>query len=130
MKLFKTTLLFCFSLFTINGFSQDSFTDAFNQNKAQLLAEFLSESVDLSVLGKENIYSKKQAIIILQEFLDKDPCLEFEIKHQSKQSKTNKSRFMICEYKGTKNVYRNHFLVQDNGEAFQIIEIRIELEDD
>ncbi len=117
-------------ILSLCAFAQNNIESAFKLNEAQLLKNELANSIELSLLEIENIFNKEQAIIVIQEFMNQDKCQNFLIKHQSKYSKQSKTRFIIGEYVGEQKTYRCHFLIKDNGDQIQIIELRIELQDE
>lgn len=110
--------------------AQNSVEDLFRQNDVNAMAELLAENVELSIDKEENIYSKQQAIRVIEQFFNQNPCSNFQVKHESKLNKVSNNKFMIGEYRSKGKKFRTHFLLHQLKDNPQIIEIRIESEDE
>jgi len=95
---------------------------AMNSGKAKDLINFINKSVELDILGKDGIYSRSQAEIILQDFFDKHQPKSFTILFQG--GKDN-SQYAIGKLITTTGNFRINFLIK--GKI--IHQLRVENED-
>lgn len=109
--------------------AQGKIEQAFKENNAMALSNFFSSNVELSIEDEENIYSKSQAVRVIDQFFKDYPCAVFEVKHESKANKNTNNKFIIGKYISNKRNFRTHFLIHQVEDKAQIIEIRIESED-
>jgi hypothetical protein len=95
---------------------------AIKSAKIQSASAYLNTSVELIILGEENICSKNQALMILDKFLEKNPPVAFSVLFEG--GKEN-SQYAIGKLTSKTGVYRMYFLMKG-----QIIhQIRIEKQD-
>jgi hypothetical protein len=88
----------------------------------QSASAYLNVSVELIILGEENICSRNQALMILKNFFEKNPPAAFVVLFEG--GKEN-SQYAIGKLTAKTGVYRMYFLMKG-----QIIhQIRIEKED-
>ncbi len=73
--------------------------DAFKVGNSKKIAAYFRENVDLSILGKENLYSKSQAEQILQHFFETHKPESFKIIHKGN---AKASEYFIGELIDTK----------------------------
>lgn len=100
---------------------------AIRAGDARKLAQWFSNHIDLTVLGKEELYSKAQAEQILRDFFQKHPPRSFILKHHSSNPTT--TQYGIGSYlsrNGEK--YRIHFLIKKIGNQIFIQQFSIETE--
>jgi hypothetical protein len=82
----------------------DQVKDAIKAGSAKELAKHLSPSVDITIEGKLQNYSKAQAEFVLRDFFKAHPPSEFSLSHQG-QSKGGQS-FAIGQLKSGAQTYR------------------------
>ena len=91
------------------------------------VAAYFNNNVDMTILSKEEVYSKAQAEIILKDFFVKDPPKSFVILHQGNSKEGAKySIGTLVTTQGT--TYRTYFFVKQNSGKFYIQELRFEKE--
>ena len=117
--------LFIFSFFSISfaGDIPQKIVTAFSTGNSSQLSEFFNSSIELTLLEKEEIYSKTQAEMILKDFFAKHPPSKFTIIH--KGGKDN-SRYAIGDLISGTETYRITFLLKMEGEQVFIHQLRIE----
>ena len=94
---------------------------------AKQLSNYFSNNIDLTVLGKEEMYSKAQAEQILQNFFQKNPPRSFNLKQHA--SNPSASQYGIGTYTNTQNVrFRIYFLLKKIGNQAFIQQFSIEPE--
>lgn len=100
---------------------------AIRTGNARQLSVFFNNNVDLTVLGKEEMYSKAQAEQILRDFFSKNPPRSFNLKHHS--SNPTAAQYGIGTYVNTLNArFRIYFLIKKIGNQSFIQQFSIEPE--
>ena len=84
-------LLFTLMSFAINA--QVHFGKALSNKNSQTIVSHLDASVDIKVEKKQDVYSQKQAEVIINDFFKKHPISSFKIKHES--TSKNGVRFLV-----------------------------------
>jgi hypothetical protein len=127
----KFFLLIFLSLLPFTGeASSDIGSDiaaAIRAGDAKKLSSWFNNNVDLTVLGKEELYSKAQAQQVLRDFFQKHPPRSFLLKHHSSNPAT--TQYGIGSYISRNNEkYRIHFLLKKIGNQIFIQQFSIETE--
>ncbi|MEZ5042211.1 MAG: DUF4783 domain-containing protein [Saprospiraceae bacterium] len=124
------TLLFLMifsSLNATNDFSLAGITRAMNTGDADALGAFFDNSIELSVLDQEDIYSKAQAIQMLKDFFAKHQPKSFSQLHHG-SAPTNDSQYCIGNLVTSDMTYRVYIYMKMSGEKTVIQEIRFDKE--
>ena len=110
----KGNRLFVFSLtilFTLQLFVASAQTDVISQVKETLkagsakeLSRYLHQTVEVSIDGNLQSYSKAQAEFVFRDFFKQHPPAEFSIIHQG--SSKGGQPFAIGQYKSGTDTYR------------------------
>ncbi|MFC2086939.1 DUF4783 domain-containing protein [Bacteroidota bacterium] len=87
------------------------------------LCEIFNDPVEMTVIDKENVYSKSQARQILKEFFTTYPPRKYTLIHTG--GKEN-SRYGIAEYKGGDSNFRITFYLKKSNDNLLIHQFRIE----
>ncbi|MCH8515794.1 MAG: DUF4783 domain-containing protein [Cyclobacteriaceae bacterium] len=132
MQNFKVVLSFlvgCF-FYIQSSFAQQSeiknIDSAIVSGNAKAIAQYFSNSITLNILGKENVYSKTQAEQILKDYLSKNNCSNYQLKHQG--NSRDKSVYVIGAFNNNENNYRTYYFLRKEGESYKIKELKIEKE--
>lgn len=97
---------------------------SFKTGNATKIASYFGDNLDLSILGKANLYSKSQAQQILQHFFTENAPSNFEIIHKGKGKDT---QYFIGELNTSDgNAYRVTINSKTLGSAKSIISLTIE----
>jgi hypothetical protein len=99
-------------------------TTGFKTNVASKIALYFGENIELSLLGKTNLYSKSQAEQVLQHFFVDHKTKEFTVLHKGT---SQASQYMICELittEGTK--YRVTITTKTEGAKLTMTSLRID----
>ncbi|HPH82312.1 MAG TPA: DUF4783 domain-containing protein [Flavobacteriales bacterium] len=100
---------------------------AIRAGNARQLSGFFNNNVDLTVLGKEEMYSKAQAEQILRDFFQKNAPRSFNLKHHS--SNPTSAQYGIGTYVSMQNArFRIYFLIKKIGNQSFIQQFSIEPE--
>lgn len=107
----------------------DDVASAVKTGNAASVAKFFSSSVDMKILGKEDVYSKAQAELILKDFFSKNAVKSFAIMHKG-TSKTG-DQFAIGTYETTAGKkFRTYFLFKKEATGLTIQQLRFEAQDE
>ena len=122
----KRFTIFCLLVwFSVSAFAQ---TDAINQVKetikagsAKELSKYLNQTVDVTLEGNVQTYSKAQAEFVFRDFFKQHAASEFNIIHQG--SSKGGQPFAIGQYKSGADVYRVFMKLKSVGSDQLVHEI-------
>ncbi len=115
--------------FSVSVFADiyEDIASAIRTGNYKQIASYFNNNVDMTILSKEDVYSKTQAEIILKDFFIKNPPKSFVILHQGNSKEGAKySIGSLMTTQGTS--YRTYFFVKQNAGKFYIQELRFEKE--
>lgn len=105
----KTFIVFC--ILALQSFASQGQNDVIYQVKetikagsAKELSKYLFQTVDVTIEGKVQSYSKAQAEFVFRDFFRRHPPSEFNIIHQG--SSKGGQPFAIGQYKSADETYR------------------------
>lgn len=107
---FVLSLVFCAAFLTgLTAFAQttgviDDVKEAIKTGSAKELSKYLNQTVDVTIEGKVENYSKAQAEFVLRDFFKAHPPSEFNVIHQG--SSKGGQPFAIGKYKSGTDSYR------------------------
>jgi len=114
-------IAFLFSSFTTLSFTQ--IVSAFNSGKSNEIAKYFDVTVEITLPGKSNSYSKNQAALVLQEFFQQNNVKDFKVIHQSESTT---SQYCIGNLNTSNGTYRTTIFIKQKGEKQLIQELRFE----
>ncbi len=97
--------------------------EGFSEGNATLVASYFPTNIDISILGKSNLYSKSQAQQVLNTFFTQNKPSEFLIIHEGK---SNGTKYFIGSYTSGDSKYRVTINVKSDGKLEKISSISIE----
>jgi len=99
---------------------------AMSKGEAAEIAKYLNPTVEVEILGQDNIYSKAQTELMLKDFFAKNKPKSFKVNHQGTKGATGFAiGILISEtasfrvslfFKAEKETYKVHQLRIENGE--------------
>jgi hypothetical protein len=114
------TLLWVFFLgANLLGTVPDGLQASLKQGNAKETAKFLNSSVELNILGKENVCSKTQAEQIIKSFFDQHPVTGFTVIFEGGK---DASQYAIGKLNTTKGIFRVNLLIKNQ----LVTQLRIE----
>jgi hypothetical protein len=122
----KKYLLFGAIVFLFSSFITLSLTQivsAFNSGKSSEVAKYFDVTVEITLPGKSNSYSKNQAALVLQEFFQQNNVKDFKVIHQSESTG---SQYCIGNLNTSNGIYRTTIFIKQKGEKLLIQELRFE----
>lgn len=118
-------LLLSTSLFAIDIY--DDIANSIRSGDAHQLATFFGNSIDLTIMDQENVYSKAQAEFVLKDFFSKNHPKSFTIIH--KGSSPEGTQYAIGNLiSANGKTFRTSFYLKNNGGKYILQELRIENE--
>lgn len=124
MKAILATIFLCLALFV--DISQEIAT-CIRTGNAKELAKHFGTNIDLTLAGKEDMYSKAQAEQIMRGFFQKNPPLQFRLTHQPAGS--GASQYGIGTYQSTQHKqFRIYFVIRRIGNQEFLQQLSIEPE--
>lgn len=124
---FVLSLVFCTAFLAgFTAFSQtagviDDVKEAIKTGSAKELSKYLNQTVDVTIEGKVENYSKAQAEFVLRDFFKAHPPSEFNVIHQG--SSKGGQPFAIGKYKSGSDTYRVWMQIKAVNKAQVIQEI-------
>jgi amino acid transporter len=97
---------------------------AIKQGDVSALSRYLDNTVEISMAGKSNSYSKAQAEIILKDFFARNQVKTFELIHQVESN--GGSRVGIANVGTSGGTFRTSFFLQKKGGSMVLNELRFE----
>ena len=111
MKLNRLKAILVFGILTLQVFASKGQGDVIYQvretikaGSAKELSRFLFQTVDVTIEGKVQSYSKAQAEFVFRDFFRQHPPAEFNIIHQG--SSKGGQPFAIGQYKSSEETFR------------------------
>jgi hypothetical protein len=127
-KLFMVTLL-AVTLFIINPVNAqipDGIILSLKSGNAKTLSDYFNENVELVVPENENVYSKAQAQIIVNDFFTTHSSQGFSVIHQGGKEG---AQYVIGNLNTRKGSFRVYFLLKKNDGKDYIHQLRIEIQE-
>ena len=125
VKQIVSLLLFGLMTLSIQGYYSgeipDGIKSAFKSGNSKETAKYFNSSIELDILGNENVYSKNQAEQIIKSFYEQHPVTNFSILFEGGK---DASQYAIGKLVTSKGTFRVNLLVK--GQI--ILQLRIEEE--
>jgi len=126
----KISLLLLLLVFASRSFSADIYDDvsaAFKSGDSHAIASYFGNTIELSLLGQEEVYSRAQAEMILKDFFTKNNAKAFSLLHKGASKEGMMYGIGTLQTAGGKNYRVSFYLKNSDGKAF-LQELRIEQE--
>jgi hypothetical protein len=105
----------------------DEVSNAIRSGDSKQIAAFFGNTVDLTIVSQEEVYSKTQAELVLRDFFSKNVPKTFSVIHKgSSKEGTLYAIGNLTTAKGT--VFRTSFFLRRSGDKYLIQELRFETE--
>jgi hypothetical protein len=111
-------------LVTLNGFCQipAQIGTGLKSGNARMVASFFNENVELVILDKENVCSKEQGEMILNDFFSKNKPTDYKLTHQGGTD----SVYGIGKMQTAGANFRIYFMLKSFANKPLIVQLRIE----
>ena len=115
-------------LFSSIGWTQQKeseiIANAFITGDVNSIANYFPANLDMTVIETEDVFSKAQAIQILDQFFKKNQPTSFSIKHQG--ASQNEDYYQVGNLKTSNGEYRVTYFIRKDGDEVLIKRLRIE----
>lgn len=105
----------------------DAIARALSAGDADALAQYLADNVEVSILDKEQTFSKAKATEALRSFFGTNKPRAFNQVHQG-TSRGNNDQYCIGNLSASTGSFRVYLYLKVNGSAMTIQEIRFDKE--
>jgi hypothetical protein len=130
MKLFLKIFVLLFSL---SSFTQvepktelvDTLADLLREGNSKELAQFLDNTIELTLQDRESSYSKAQTEIILKNFFLKNPPKSFKVMHRGSSEKGGKYLIGLLTVENGSS-FRTSIVMQEKADGYKIQQLRFE----
>lgn len=122
----KNFLLSLILLVAVSSFASPSFDDvvrAIKSGDASQLSKYFDNTIEITLPGKSNSYSRSQAELILHDFFASNTVKDFEILHKSDNSV---SQYCIGNLKTINGTFRTTIFMKQKGNTEVLQELRFE----
>lgn len=101
--------------------------NALSDGNTTVLSSYFNDNIELVVGSANDVFSKQQAVGIMNDFFKKNKVSSFQILHKGTKET---SAFSIGTMKTTTNTFRVYVLVRKSGSGQLIQQLRIESSND
>ncbi len=122
----KNLLLSSLLFFSLSSFLSLSFTEVINaieSGNASQVSKFFDNTVEITLPGKSNSYSKKQAELVLHDFFSSNQIKNFQVIHKSDNAG---SQYCIGNLNTSTGVFRTTIYLKQKGDKLVVQELRFE----
>lgn len=123
--LFATILFPLYALFA--QANTGAITDAMKQGNAAELGRHFDERVEISILNKDDVYAKDQAVKVMQQFFANNPASSFTTVHKGTSSNNN-SHYCIGNLVAGGKTFRVYIYMKNASGKQVIQELRFDKE--
>ncbi len=102
----------------------DAIEKSFEKNDASAIVNLGEEKILVDILGKEGVYSKSQAGLVLKDFFSRKPGNSFDFVFKGKE--TAQGAFAIGNYTSRKEKFRVTIHFKKHSEKYKIESLSIE----
>lgn len=129
MKIFRIFLILFF--FPLIAFNQNKTADAIqlslkNGNSSNL-SKYFNTNIELTIIDKQDIYSKTQAEGLLKDFFTKNIPSSFSIIHKGGKED---AQYYVGKLQTSTGTYRVSYLLKGEDQNAKIHQLRIEKNDE
>lgn len=122
----KSFLLSSLLFFSLSSFLSLSFTEvisAIESGNASEVSRFFDNTVEITLPGKSNSYSKSQAELVLHDFFSSNKIKNFQVIHKSDNAV---SQYCIGNLNTATGVFRTTIYMKQKGDRLVVQELRFE----
>ncbi len=122
----KNLILSSLLFLSLSSFLSLSFTeiiDAIQSGNASEVSKFFDNTVEITLPGKSNSYSKSQAELVLHDFFSNNQIKNFQVIHKSDNAG---SQYCIGNLNTSTGVFRTTIYMKQKGDKLVVQELRFE----
>lgn len=102
----------------------DKMVKLFSEGKSEEISAFFNSSLQLTTPGKDGVYSRSQAKMILADFFSSNAPTQAALK--SKGNSDNGAQYIVIDLKTNKESYKVNIFYRGSGNGMRIHELKIE----
>src|SRR5688572_3147861 len=121
--IFSAVVLFFGSIFG-NQAESDKMAKMFSEGRSEDIAAYFNSSIQLTTPGKEGVYSRSQAKMILTDFFEANKPSQATLK--SKGNSDNGAQFVLLNMVTTNGTFKVNIFYRGSGNNVKIHELKIE----
>ncbi|MEO8112082.1 MAG: DUF4783 domain-containing protein [Ginsengibacter sp.] len=122
----KNFLLSALLFLSLSSFLSLSFTEVINaiqSGNASEVSKFFDNTVEITLPGKSNSYSKSQAELVLHDFFSNNQIKNFQVIHKSDNGD---SQYCIGNLNTSTGIFRTTIYMKQKGNKLVVQELRFE----
>lgn len=122
----KNLLLSSLLFLSLSSFLSLSFTEiiaAIQSGNASEVSKFFDNTVEITLPGKSNSYSKSQAELVLHDFFSNNQIKNFQVIHKSDNGG---SQYCIGNLNTSTGIFRTTIYMKQKGDKLVVQELRFE----
>lgn len=102
----------------------DKMVKLFSQGKSEEISVYFNSSIQLTTPGKDGVYSRSQAKMILAEFFDGNSPTQAALK--SRGNSDNGAQYIVIDLMTSKDGFKVNIFYRGSGNNMRIHELKIE----
>ncbi len=122
LYVFIAVFLLSFSTYSVFGQIPDLLESGLKSGNAKMVASCFNDNMELVILDKENVCSREQGEMILNDFFSKNKPTDFKLTHQGGTD----SLYGIGKLQTAGTSYRIYFVLKTFANKPLVVQLRIE----
>ncbi|MBP6688240.1 MAG: DUF4783 domain-containing protein [Lacibacter sp.] len=111
--LFQISTLFLLAVLTVSFTQKDDIVAALKTGSVEKMSKYFDNTVDVTVPGKSNSFSKGQAELVIKDFFSLNKVKNFELQHSGSNPSSN---FIIGTLTTAGGTYRTTVYMRTKGD--------------
>lgn len=111
--LLQTIILFFLAVFMVSFTQKDDIVAALKTGNVEKMAKYFDNTIDVTVPGKSNSFSKGQAELVIKDFFNLNKVRAFELQHSGSNPSSN---FIIGTLTTAGGTYRTTVYMRTKGD--------------
>ena len=128
MKLLYLPLLIILRLLPAVSFTDpiDKVAELIRAGNIHDLSALFAPNIEITILDEENVYSKAQAVVVLENFFNENRPRSVKLLH--KINSNPNYQFGVLIFASDKATFRITYTLKESNQSWVLIELRIETE--
>ena len=111
--LLQITILFLLTVLTVSFTQKDDIVAALKTGNVEKMSKYFDNTIDVTVPGKSNSFSKGQAELVIKDFFNLNKVKNFELQHSGSNPSSN---FIIGTLTTAGGSYRTTVYMRTKGD--------------
>lgn len=109
----QITILFLLAVLTVSFTQKDDIVAALKTGNVEKMSKYFDNTIDVTVPGKSNSFSKGQAELVIKDFFNLNKVKNFELQHSGSNPSSN---FIIGTLTTAGGTYRTTVYMRTKGD--------------